>query len=323
MAETSNNIWNDYLGKKLLLVAMSLALLTHGVILYFTLPRTYDAFVHMFFADHYARFWFEPWEYRWYTGFLTISYPPLVHQMIALISKLFPLKVAFCIYAISILEILIIGVYRFTKLFFDKTTAGVAAVLVVVLSSIVETLHVYGQMPTLTGLAFLLNALPFLYQYIIKKKTIYLVMALSFIAVVISSHHVTAIFGMVFFIAPTIFMALTDGLPQQHQSKNIFQFALIMIKEAFKKYKQFILFGGLVLILAVGLIFPYWYWSRTDPITQVSIPHGSRDNFFKKISSGLVFFIIPLTLIIALLPAISYSITRQKRFIGWAVAFFL
>lgn len=323
MTPLHNNIWQDYLGKKLLLVAMSLALLTHGVIIYFTLPRTYDAFVHMFFADHYARFWFEPWEYRWYTGFLTISYPPLVHQMIALISKLFPLKVAFCIYAITILEILIIGVYRFTKLFFDKTTAGVAAILVVVLSSIVQTLHVYGQMPTLTGLSFLLNALPFLYQYIIKRKLIYLVMALTFLAVVISSHHVTAIFGMVFFIAPTIFMALVDGLPQPYKPKNIFQFAWTIVKEAFKKYKQFILFGGIVLVLAVGLIFPYWYWSKTDPITQVSIPHGSRDNFFKKPAMGLMFFVIPLTLIIALLPAISYSITRQKRFIAWAVAFFL
>jgi hypothetical protein len=317
------NIWKDYLGKKLLLVAMSLALLTHGVILYFTLPKTYDAFVHIFFADHYARFWFEPWEYRWYTGFLTISYPPLVHQMIALISKLFPLKVAFCIYAISILEILIIGIYRFTKLFFDKTIAGVAAILVVVLSSIVQTLHVYGQMPTLTGLSFLLNALPFLYQFIIKKKPIYLIMALTFIGVVVSSHHVTAIFGMAFFIAPTLFMALTDGLKEEERRKKLFPFALILIKEAFKKYKQFIIFGVLVLVLAVGLIFPYWYWSKTDPITQVSIPHGSRDNFFKKTSSGLMFFVIPLTLIIAMLPAIFYSITKRKRYIGWAAAFFL
>lgn len=323
MNKINQSVWNDYLGKKLLLTAMSLALLTHGVIIYYTLPRTYDAFVHMFFADHYARFWFEPWEYRWYTGFLTISYPPLVHQAIALLSKLFPLKVAFCIYAITILQILLIGVYRFTKLFFDKTTAGVAALLAVVLSSIIETLHVYGQMPTLTGLSFLLNALPFLYQYIVKRKLIYLVMALSFLAVVISSHHVTAIFGMAFFIAPTIFMALVDSLPEEEKKKNIFKFAWVLIVAAFKKYQQFILFGGLVIILAVGLIFPYWYWSKTDPITQVSIPHGSRDNFFLKPSSGLIFFIIPLTLIFALLPAISYTITRQKRLIGWAAAFFL
>lgn len=305
-----------------MLVAMSLTLLTHGVIIYYTLPRTYDAFVHIFFADHYARFWFEPWEYRWYTGFLTISYPPLVHQLIALISKVFPLKVAFCIYAISIFQVLLVGVYRFSKLFFDKTVAGVAALLTVVLSSIVETLHVYGQMPTLTGLSFLLNALPFLYQYMVRRRPIYLVMALAFLAVVICSHHVTAIFGMAFFIMPTLFMALVDGLPAHERAQNLLGFAWAMVKAAFARYRQFILFGGLMLTMAVGLIFPYWYWSKTDPITQVSIPHGSRDNFLKVSSSGLIFFVIPLSLVFALLPAISYSITRQRRFIGWAVAFF-
>jgi hypothetical protein len=316
-------IWSDFLGKKLLLVAMSLALLTHGVILYFTLPKTYDAFVHIFFADHYARFWFEPWEYRWYTGFLTTSYPPLVHQAIALISKVFPLKVAFVIYANVILQILIIGVYRFSKLFFDKTTAGVAALLVVVLSSIVETLHVYGQMPTLTGLAFLLNSLPFLYQYFTKRKFIYLVMALAFIAVVVSAHHVTAIFGMVFFIAPTIWMALTDALPQENLKQKYLPFLWSLVKDVFKRYKQFILFGGLVLMLAIGLIYPYWFWSKNDPITQVSIPHGSRDSFLKNTSSGLIFFVIPLSLIFAFLPAIGFTITRKKRFFAWAIAFFL
>lgn len=316
-------LWSEYKGKKLLLVALSLALLTHGVIIYFTLPKTYDAFVHIFFADHYARFWFEPWEYRWYTGFLTTSYPPLVHQAIALISKIFPLKIAFCIYAITILELLIIGVYRFSKLFFDKQIAGIAAILTVVLSSVIETLHVYGQMPTLTGLAFLLNALPFLYQYIIKQKPVYLLMSLSFLAVTVSSHHVTAIFGMVFFIAPTVFMALADDLSVQGKPYRLFGWVLAIIKTAFQKKKELLLFGILMIILAIGLIFPYWYWSKTDPITQVSIPHGSRDNFLTHTASGLVFFVIPLMLIVALLPAISYYITVSRRFLGWAISFFL
>jgi hypothetical protein len=316
-------MWSDFLGKKLLMVAMCLVLLTHGVIIYFTLPKTYDAYVHMFFADHYQRFWFEPWEYRWYTGFLTISYPPLVHQMVALLAKVFPLKVAFCIYAIFIYEILVIGVYRFTKIFFDKSIAGVAAILAVVISSMVETLHVYGQLPTLNGISFLLNALPFLYQYFLKGKKLYLLMALSFLAVTVSSHHVTAIFGMVFFIAPTIFMAIVDGLTPEKREQSIFKFIVTFIIEAFKKYKSIILFGILMIVLMVGLIFPYWYWSKTDPITQVSIPHGSRDNFFKNFSSGLIFYIVPLTLIFALITAISYAITKKKRFIAWAVSFFL
>ncbi len=156
-----------------------------------------------------------------------------------------------------------------------------------------------------------------------RPKPIYLIMALSFLAVVVSSHHVTALFGMVFFIAPTLFMALVDGLPPAKRTQHLFWFAIALVVAAFRRSIQFILFGGLMLSLAVGLIFPYWYWSKTDPITQVSIPHGSRDNFFQNTSSGLIFYVIPLALVIALLPAIAYAITRQRRFIAWAVAFFL
>lgn len=316
-------MWDDNKGKRLLLIALLMGLVVHGSIVYFTMPQTYDAFVHMFFADHYSRFWFEPWEFRWYTGFLTVSYPPLNHQAVALISKLFPLKVAFCIYAMFIFQVLIVGVYRFSKLFFDKVTAGVAAILVVVLSSIVETLHVYGQLPTLSGIGFLLNALPFLYQYIKNKRGMNLLMALSFLAVVVCSHHVTVVFGLVFFIAPTILMALIDDMKPKEREGSFLAFVWAVLLKAYSKHRKIILFGLVLLVLVVGLIFPYWYWSKTDPINQVSIPHGSRDNFFTNTSSGLVFFVIPLILIIGLLPAISFSIVRKKRFIGWALAFFL
>ena len=323
MASSQERIWNDYIGKRLLLIAMSLTLLTHGVIFYFTLPGTYDAYVHIFFADHYSRFWFEPWDPRWYTGFLTISYPPLLHQMVALLGKIFPFKVAFAIYSIFILEVLIIGVYRFTKLFYDKMVAGVAALLTLVMSSVIQTLHVYGQIPTLHGISFLLNALPFLYQYLVRGKGIYLVMAMAFLSVVVCAHHVTAIFGMLFFVAPTVFMALYDRLPPATRSRPLFFQGLGLIREAFGRYRQFFFFGAIFGILAVGLIFPYWYWSKSDPINQVSIPHGSRDNFLKKTSSGLMFFLIPLALVMSYLPAIAYALTRQKRLVGWAVSFFL
>ncbi len=311
----------DTIGRQLLLVSLCLVLITHGVILYFTLPKTYDAFVHMFFADHYARFWFEPNEYRWYTGFMTTSYPPLVHQCIALLSKVFPLKISFCIYAIAVYELLVIGIYRFSKLFFNKSIAGVAALLAVLSSALIETVHVYGQVPTITGMALLLNALPFLYQFLVKRKWFYLVMALSFIAVVVCSHHVTAIFGMVFFIAPTIFMALADSL--EVKPKNFFLYVKAIVLRALKKWKSILLFGFSTINLTLMLLFPYWQWSKNDPIAQVSIPHGSRDSFFLHPSSGLIFYIIPLALIIALIFAVSYSITKERRNIGWAVSFFL
>src|SRR5215510_1056207 len=46
----------------------------------------YDTYSHIFLADHYRRAWFNLWETRWYLGFSMTSYPPLVHQLIALLS---------------------------------------------------------------------------------------------------------------------------------------------------------------------------------------------------------------------------------------------
>src|SRR5438093_6763225 len=50
---------------------------------------SYDAYTHIFLADHYRQNWWSLWETRWYLGFSMNSYPPLVHQLIALLS--FPL----------------------------------------------------------------------------------------------------------------------------------------------------------------------------------------------------------------------------------------
>ncbi len=76
----------------LLILALIGGIAFHGSSIFFTLETSYDALIHLFFADHYANSWFEPWDYRWYTGFTVHSYPPLVHQCIALLSYLGGLK---------------------------------------------------------------------------------------------------------------------------------------------------------------------------------------------------------------------------------------
>ena len=72
-----------------LLVAVLGALLYHGVLsIYGTYRNTYDAYVHIFFADHWRRGWFGHWDPRWYTGFTLTSYPPLSQQSVAALSFL-------------------------------------------------------------------------------------------------------------------------------------------------------------------------------------------------------------------------------------------
>ena len=63
--------------------------------------------------------------------------------------------------------------------------------------------------------------------------------------------------------------------------------------------------GTIVLLVLVDL--PYWLWSKNDPITQVSIPHSSRDNFLVNTSAGLVFWLIPYGLLLLVFPYAIYK----------------
>lgn len=304
---------------RLLFIALIVAILFHGSALLYNLDKSYDAFVHIFFADHYARFWFEPWEYRWYTGFTTTSYPPLGHQLIALLSKIGGLKFGFITVILSALCFFLIGIYRFSQLWVSKRAAAYATIFALVASSIIQTIHIYGQMPTMVGIACLTNVLPEVYGYFRTNKKRYLITSVSILGVTVASHHVTTIFGMVFFIMPVIATALLDEVGAEG---NFFMVAKKTFLLAIKKSKQFIIFFAMVGFEMVFIIFSYWYWSKTDPITQVSIPHGSRDSFIEVTSSGLMFFLIPLGFTLLMLPYIFISL-YQRRNIFLALSFSL
>lgn len=295
---------------RLLLIALILAVLLHGSALLYNIDKTYDAFVHIFFADHYARSWFDPWEYRWYTGFPVTSYPPLSHQLIALLSFIGGLKFGFSIVILSALCFFVIGIYRFAQLWVPERSAAYAAIFAVVASSIVQTVHIYGQLPTMVGISCLVNALPEIYAYFRTKQLRYLLLALSLLGVTVASHHVTTIFGIVFFIAPVIATALLDETGVEGRFSTV---AKGIFLAAIKRIPQLMIFFPLVIMEMVVIIFPYWYWSKTDPISQVPIPHGSRDSFIQVPSSGLMFFIIPLGFTLLMLPFIFRSLYHRRN----------
>lgn len=162
---------------KYLILAILLGFAFHGCALFFTLETTYDALIHLFFAEHYANSWFEPWNFKWYTGFSVMSYPPLVHQSMAALSLIGGLK--FGLFTASILSVILFvtGVFRFSLLMSsNRTVAGYAALLAVFSSSFVETLHVFGQLPSIIGISVLMHALPEIYScgfFIINNNTIH------------------------------------------------------------------------------------------------------------------------------------------------------
>ena len=135
-------------------VALLIATLFHGGLLASgSHHRTYDAYVHLFFADHYERNWFSSCEPRWYTGFPTVSYPPGVHQLLAVLKGPLGADAAYLVVQMGALLLLVLGVYRFASLWAGQRAAGWAAIAVVLSSSIAEVVHVFGQLPTTLALA--------------------------------------------------------------------------------------------------------------------------------------------------------------------------
>ncbi|MDX1314808.1 MAG: hypothetical protein R3356_04845, partial [Eudoraea sp.] len=293
----------------------------HGSALFFTLESTYDALIHLFFADHYAENWFEPWDYRWYTGFTVMSYPPLVHQAMALFSYLGGLKFGLYVVAFLGIVLFITGIYRFSHMLLgNRRIAGYAALLAVCSSTFIETLHLFGQLPSIIGLSVLLHALPEIYLWLTSGRYRYLFTSLSLIAVTVTSHHVTPIFGMVFFIFPLIGMAIMDRAAEDKgEMKHV---TFLAFFAAFRRlFKRIIGFGMGSLFLIITCILPYWINTKNNPITQVPIPHGSRDNFLEVTSSGLVFFLIPWGVLLLVLPYIFYRFySKRYLFFGLSIS---
>ena len=305
---------------KYLILAIGIALIFHGSAIFYTLERSYDALIHLFFSEHYASNWFSPWSYKWYTGFTVMSYPPLVHQCLALLSFIAGFKFALYTFSFVVIILFVSGVYRFSFILTRNSNyAGFAALFCVFSSVFIETLHLFGQLPTLTGIALLMHSLPEVYNWIKTHKIKYLISSLLLMSIMVCSHHVTPIFGMIFFVFPVLGLAILDNCKEELGSYGKIRFKYF-VSALFKSIKQIILFGFGSLFLMIFCILPYWINTKNNPITQVPIPHGSRDNFLEVLSSGLVFFIIPYGITLILLPYIVYRVF-SKRLLFFGLSF--
>ena len=285
-------------GVFLLLLALGAALLFHGGLTAFTHGNTYDAYIHMFFGDSYHRSWFDTWESRWYTGFSTTSYPPGTHMMIAGLQHIMAIEAAFVVTMTAGILILTIGIYRFALIWVPPRAAGYAALSLVLASSIAETIHIFGQLPTIFSLGLFLNALPHVFAWLVRGTKADLLFALIYASATTAAHHVTTLFGMVLFIGPIALHALRVAYVARTGGRVWAMVPTLM---------RGMVLGPLLVTVLVTTVFAYWYWSLTDPIIQVSIPHGSRESFIERLDLGFVFFLIPWGTSLLALPYVFYK----------------
>lgn len=314
---------------RLLLLALVGAFAFHGVLLFAgTYRNTYDAYVHIFFADHYARSWWIPWDTRWYTGFTMVSYPPLTHQLTALLSKITSLPTGFIVVMLFSAVVTTLGVYRFSRLWVAHRPALYASLLTVFSSSIAETVHVFGQLPTMFVMGVMLNALPYVWAWIERGKLRDLLRGWGLLMIAAAGHHVTTLFGMVFFSGPILATLLLLKFRTPHPQEPPLDDAPLSLGMMWRAVKRRVrrvmpaliregVFGvGLIIILVVTVL-PYWLWSRSDPITQITIPHASRDNFLVNTAAGFMFFIVPWGVMLMVLP---YAIYKGLGSRNWILA---
>jgi len=295
-----------------LFAILLLALAVHGPLLLMQLPLgSYDANTHIFFASHYANHWFDPWNEKWYAGFSQTTYPPLTHQLIALFSHLLGLNLAYMLVQLIGILLLVTGVYRYSRLWVDERSASLAAIGAVFLGSLAMLVYQSGQLPTTFAAALTLNAIPFFYSWLRDARLVALLKGLLITMAAAAAHHVTLLFGSVLFFLPVVWLALVDRDAEGERAS----LGGILVRAV-----VFAVFAG----AAIGVVLlPYWLALLKNPITQMPIPHGSRDNYLLNPMSGLNFWVIPMGALILALPWIFLRGASERRlrplFVGWYV----
>jgi len=293
-----------------LLAIVLLALAVHGPLLLMQLPaNSYDATTHIFFAAHYAHHWFSPWNEKWFGGMSQTTYPPLTHQWIALFSHLFGLTGAYMFVQLIAILLLPVGMFRYARLWIPEREASYAALGSVFLGSLAMLVYQSGQLPTITAAALTLNALPYFYRWTRDGGAGQLLRGAAISVAGAAAHHVTFLFGAILFALPVIWLSVLDRNESERKSS-----AAGMLGRA-------AVFAVIILVAGIVVLLPYFIALRHNPITQIPIPHQSRDNYILVPHSGMNFWIIPMGALILAIPYILFKGAAERRLrplmFGW------
>jgi hypothetical protein len=295
-----------------LLAIVLVALAVHGPLLLMQLPAgSFDTNFHIFLASHYAHHWFNPWNEKWFAGFSQTTYPPLTHQWIAVLSNLVGLKMGYMLVQLIAVLLLPVGVFRFAKIWVDERAASYAALGSIFLGALAFLVYQAGQLATVASGALYLNALPYFYEWAKLSSVRSLVKGVALSLTAAAAHHVTLIFGVVFFAGPVLWIACLDAR-DRHSDSSVAG----VISRA-------LLFAGLVGIGVGIVLLPYWMALIQHPIHQIPIPHDSRSNFLLNSITAINYFVIPYGALILALPFIIIRGSSVRRLRPLLVGFWL
>jgi len=283
----------SFLRRKIpLSIIVFVALAVHAPLLIMGLPlrTSYDANFHIFFASHYAQHWFNPWNEKWFAGFSQTTYPPLVHQWIALLSRVIGLNEAFMVVMLLAVVLIPVSTYRFARLWVSERAASYAALLSVFAGTVSFLVYSAGQLPTMLSFPLFLLSVAYLYDWAHAADWRALLKGLALTLTAASVHHVTLIFGSLVFALPVLWLAMRDRNEEGGSPTAALGRALVF---------------GVVAAAGVGIVLlPYWLSILQHPIKQVPIPHASRSNLLMNVNNLINYFLVPYGAFILALPFI-------------------
>jgi hypothetical protein len=291
------------------------AVVVHLPLLLMKLPlKSYDTNLHIFFASHYVHHWFNPWNTKWFAGFSQATYPPLPQQWVALLSWILGLDLAYMAVQFAAILLLVVGVYRFSRLWVSPRAASFAALASVFLGS--ESFLVYnaGQLGTTSAAPIYLNALPFLFEWVRRGRWQSFVKGVVLFMAAAAAHHATLLFGSFFFALPVLALVWLDREDGERVSMPAFLTRTI----------SFAVVSGVAIAI---VLLPFWIALLRYPVTQLPIPHASRANYILSPQYGINYFVVPYGALILALPFIflrGATVTRLRPLLfGFWFAFLI
>ncbi len=250
--------------------------------------RAFDAYGHMFLGDHYLRQWFDLWDTRWYGGFSIVTYPPLAHQLMATLARIFGHEAAFVLIIFTMMVVAPLAVGRVARLFADSRTAALAILLAALWPTAQRVAYVYGQITTICGTVFVLLAIIQLDDWLRDGRLVHLAAFAGFIGAVAGVHHLTMVFGA--------WGCVLVGAGHLFFSGEPFSRVIRRLAVA----------GPLAALTVLAVAWPFITFAQGEP--QAEIPHFTRDPIFQR-----AFNVELVEQVVALVLSIACSIFLLRR----------
>ncbi len=282
--------------------AVLIAFILNGILILGARYRLgYDAYTHMLLADHYRLSWWSLWDPAWYTGFAVNSYPPLVHQLIALLGQIAGVDAGYAAVLWATATALPLAVNAFSRVFVDRDAAGYASLGAALLPSAYLSAYTFGQLPTLFSLVFALFCGAVLAEFLRSGSRLSGGLAVALAAVVMAAHHATLLFLPWMVMAVALRLALTRQVDWKDLALRL------------------AVFGALSAAAIALVIWPFWQWGAGQSL-QTPIDHPTRHNYFSDPAAALEFFWAMYGPLVVFIPFALWK-GRDRRFLGLSAAF--